>query len=329
MKVLVTGADGFLGEHLLVQLLEHGQQVTAATLSLPPKRSTLDVTDSARVDWKAADLTDQDALFRLIAAARPDHIYHLAGFASGESARRMAAEALHVNAGGTVNLFEAVSLVQREYPSFNPRILVLGSGDAYGDASRDGEPFGEDLALRPVSPYGLSKACQELAAHTYRRARGMHTLVARCFSLIGRGQQLPFVVPEFCRQAAEIAAGVREPFMEVGNLDVERDFLDVRDGVDAFRRLMDLPAPEASYNVASGRAVRIGTLLDWILEAAGVEAEIRVDPARVRPEEIRHIAGDATRLRDQTGWAPKRSIEDTVKGTYEWWLRRLEQTSVS
>ncbi|MEN8144752.1 MAG: GDP-mannose 4,6-dehydratase [Gemmatimonadota bacterium] len=329
MKILVTGADGFVGEHLLVRLLEHGHEVTAATRSLPPMRSTLEPSDSARVDWKAAELTDHDALVRLIAAARPDQIYHLAGFASGELARRQAAEALHVNAGGTVNLCEAVSLVQSEYPSFNPRILVMGSGDAYGDAAREGEPFEEGLPLRPVSPYGLSKACQELVAHTYRRVRGMRTLVARCFSLMGRGQLGPFVVPEFCRQAAEIAAGAREPFMQVGNLDVERDFLDVRDGVDAFCQLMDLPDPEATYNVASGQPVRIGTLLDWILEAAGVEAEIRVDPDRVRPAEVQRITGDATRLRDQTGWAPRRSIEDTVKETYEWWSRRLEQMTVS
>ena len=164
-------------------------------------------------------------------------------------------------------------------------------------------------------------------AHTYRRARGIQTVVARCFSLIGRGQLGPFVVPEFCRQAAGIAAGTREPSMQVGNLDVERDFLDVRDGVDAFCRLMDLPDPDASYNVASGRPVRIGTLLDWILEAAGVDADIEVDPARVRPAEVRRIMGDATQLRDQTGWAPTRSIEDTVKETYEWWARRLEDNS--
>lgn len=324
MKILVTGADGFVGEHLLVRLLEHGHEVIASTRSLPPTRSTLEPSDIARLDWKAADLTDHDALFRLVAAARPDQIYHLAGFASGELARQMSAEALRVNAGGTVNLCEAVSLVQSEYPDFNPRILVMGSGDAYGDAARQGEPFVEDLPLRPVSPYGLSKACQELAAHTYRRARGMQTLVARCFALVGRGQLGPFVVPEFCRQAAEIAAGAREPLMQVGNLDVERDFLDVRDGVEAFCRLMDLPDPDPSYNVASGQPVRIGTLLDWILEAAGVEAEIQVDPARVRPAEVQRSTGDATRLRDQTGWAPKRSIEDTVKDAYEWWLRRLK-----
>ncbi len=324
MKVLVTGADGFVGEHLLEALLDRGREVAGSTLRLPPVRDTLTPAQVASVDWKAADVRDHDALFRLIAAVRPEQIYHLAGFSSGALAREQAAEALTVNAGGTVNLCEAVLAVREEFPGFDPRILVMGSGDSYGDAARDGVPLSEELPLRPVSPYGLSKAAQELAAHTYRRARGLHLLVMRGFNLVGPGQGPHFVVPDFCNQVAEIAAGRSETgVVRVGNLDVERDFTDVRDGVQAFCAVMDLPQPAAAYNLASGNPVPIRRILEWILDEAGIEAEIQVDPARVRRGEIRRIEGDAARLRTETGWTPGRVIEDSVREVYRWTARRM------
>ncbi len=316
MKSLVTGADGFVGEHLLTELLETEESVAASSLTLPPTRSTLSPDQMAAVEWKAADVRDHDALFRVLAAVQPDRIYHLAGFSSGALAREQADAAMRVNAGGTVNLCEAVLSVREEFPDFDPIVLVMGSGDSYGDAGEPGEPLGEDLMLRPVTVYGLSKACQELAAHTYRRARHVRTVVARGFNLIGPGQQEHFVVPNFCQQVAKIAAGEREPRLEVGNLDVERDFTDVRDGVTAFRRILELERPEAAYNVCSGRALAIRRILDWILDEAGVEVDVVVDPSRVRNEEPARVVGDPTRLRHATGWRPEREIEATVREVY-------------
>lgn len=316
MKTLVTGADGFVGEHLLNRLLGRGEDVAASAMKLPPTRSTLSPSQMTAVDWKAADVRDHDALFRVLAAVRPERIYHLAGFSSGALARQQSEEALRVNAGGTVNLCEAVRAVREEFPEFDPRILVTGSGEAYGDAGAAGEPLTEDLVLRPVSPYGLSKACQELAAHTYRRAHGVRCVVTRGFHLIGPGQQRHFVVPDFCCQVARIAAGEAEPRIRVGNLDVERDFTDVRDAVGAFCRIMDLDAPQATYNVCSGRTVSIRTILDWILDEAGVEVEIVVEPERVREEELDRVVGDPARLRGDTGWRPETKVEETVREVY-------------
>ena len=315
-RTLVTGADGFVGEHLLTRLLDQEGQLSASALTLPPTRSTLSPAQMAAVDWKAADVRDHDALFRVLAAAQPDRIYHLAGFASGALARQQAEEALRVNAGGTVNLCEAVLSVREEFPDFDPRVLVMGSGDAYGDAGSPGEPLAEDLSLRPVNVYGLSKACQEMAAHTYRRSDGVRTLVARGFNLVGPGQQPHFVVPDFCRQVAAIARGDHPPRMQVGNLDVERDFTDVRDGVRAFTRLMELDDPDAAYNVCSGRSITIRQILDWILDEAGVEVELEVDEARVREDEIGRRVGDPGRLREATGWEPRHDVEETVREVY-------------
>jgi GDP-4-dehydro-6-deoxy-D-mannose reductase len=326
MKALVTGADGFVGEYLVAELLDHGFSVAASVLDLPPARSTLTPEQIASVDWKAADVRDRDALVRLVAAAMPERIYHLAGFASGAMARQFASDAVHINVGGTVNLCEAVVSVREHEPDFDPRILVMGSCDAYGDAARDGVPLSEEMSLRPVSAYGLSKAGQELAAHTYRRAHGLRMLVVRGFNLVGPGQEPPFVVPEFAAQVARISLGESEPLVRVGNLDVERDFTDVRDGVRALRLLMELDAPGAAYNVASGRTIRIGTILDWIVDEAGVEVEIEVVPGRVRREELAMVAGDTTRVREDTGWTPRRDVEESVRETYRWSRARFGGT---
>ncbi len=322
MKVLVTGADGFVGEHLVAELLASGYSVTGSTLSLPPVRDTLTPEEASSVDWKAADVRDHDALVRLISATRPERVYHLAGFASGALARENAAVSLNVNAGGTVNLFEAVMSVRDVDPEFNPRILVMGSGDSYGDAARDGVPLSEKLPLRPVSPYGLSKAAQELAAHTYRRAHGLRILVTRSFNLVGSGQGPNFVVPDFCSQVSEIVSGNAASEIRVGNLDVERDFTDVRDGVRALRLVMELEDPKAAYNIASGHPIGIRQILDWILDEAGVEPEIHVERARLRENEVARIQGDASRLRQDTGWVPRFSIEDSVREVYRWTARR-------
>jgi len=321
-RSLVTGADGFVGEHLLAHLLERESEVSASAVRLPPNRTVLSPSQMAAVDWKAANVEDHGALFRVLAAVQPDRIYHLAGFASGALARGQVERALRVNAGGTVNLCEAVLSVREEFPSFDPRILVMGSGDAYGDAGVPGEPLDESLDLRPVTPYGLSKACQELAAHSYRRGQGIRTVVCRGFNLIGPGQTTEFVVPDFCCQVAEIASGAREPRMEVGNLDVERDFTDVRDGVRAFTRIMELDEPEAAYNVCSGDAVPIRRMLEWILDEAGVEPEIVVSADKVREEEVRRIVGDRRRLERDTGWTPARSVESTVREVYRRFAER-------
>lgn len=318
MGVLVTGADGFVGQHLVTRLLEEGREVSAAALTLPPSRTILSPSQMASVDWKAADVREQDALFRLVAAVQPDHIYHLAGFASGGMARHRAAEAMEVNAGGTVNLCEAILSVREDFPELDPRILVMGAGDAYGDAGRPCEKLTEDLTLRPMTAYGMSKAAQEIVAHTYRRAHGVDTVVARGFNLVGPGQETAFVVPDFCQQAAEIAAGEAEPVLHVGNLGAVRDFTDVRDGVEAFRLLVEAESPDGAYNVCSGVGRRVGTLLDWILDEAGIDPEVVVDSERLRGDEVDRIVGDAGRLRELTGWTPGRDVEETVREVYRW-----------
>lgn len=318
MKALVTGGDGFVGEHLVAHLLEAGDRVTASCLSLPPNRATLSPEKAAEVEWKVADVLDPDALYRVVAAVRPDLVYHLAGFASGGASRGRPETSLRVNAGGTLNLLEAVLRARSDFPGLDPLVLVMGSGHAYGASARGEDRISETAPLRPESAYALSKACQEMTADAYRRGRGVRAVTLRAFNLIGPGQKPGFVLPDFCTQVAAIAAGKTDPVLEVGNLDVERDFTDVRDAVAAFRVLAGLERPEPTYNVCSGEGTVIGTVLDWILDEAAVDAEVLVAPERVREGEISRLVGDPRRLREGTGWASVRSVEETVRKTYRW-----------
>ena len=300
MKVLVTGGDGFVGQHLLSRLLEEGAEVVATMFGSEPARGTLSPAERDRVDWTSLDVLDADAVHETVARTGPDRIIHLAGFASSSLARDRPAEALRTNVEGTLNVVESAADAGEAAP-----VVVAGSADAYGPGDPPGEPIGETACLRPVSHYGVSKAAQEMVARAAGDARGVDVRIARLFPLVGPGQGEAFVVPSFCRQAASIARGEAEPVLRVGNLDVERDFTDVRDGVRAIVRLAE-PArtPHRAYNVCSGVGLRIRVLLDWILEAAGIEARIEADAGRVRAGEPRRIVGSAARqgVRDAYAW---------------------------
>jgi GDP-4-dehydro-6-deoxy-D-mannose reductase len=316
MRAAVSGGDGFIGQHLISWLLASGDEVSASTLEPGPDLRTLTPREAEAVDWRTANVLDADALSRLVRDLRPDCLYHLAGFSSGARAREAPAEALRVNAGGTLNLLEAVIDARRADPSFDPTILLVSSADAYGPPPDPTAPFREEDPLRPATSYGVSKAAMEMVAHAYRAASSLRIIVVRLFPLLGPGQGSDFVLPSVCLQVARIAAGAVEPVLHTGNLYIERDFTDVCDGVRGLRLLAEPGTAEMTYNLCSGQTLPIGRLVEWVLEEAGVEVELRPDPERLRPEEPLWVCGDPERLEKATGWAPKRSLRAAVRDTY-------------
>ena len=318
MRALVSGGDGFVGQHLISWLLAQGDEVTASTLESEPDLRTLSASEAHRVEWRTADVRDAGSMAAILLDIHPECIYHLAGYASGVRAREHPAQAFRVNAEGTLNLLEAVVTVRGDDPSFDPTILVMSSADVYGEPGNPEVPLSEDDPVRPVTHYGVSKAAAEVVADAYRRGSDLRIIVARAFPLVGPGQAGVFVLPSLCRQAAEIRKGKVEPVLHVGNLAVERDFTDVRDGVRALRLLAECPAADATYNLCSGRALTIAQMVEWVLEEAGVTAEVRADSSRVRPGEPVRVVGVASRLEADTGWLPTSDIRSTVRDTYQW-----------
>jgi GDP-4-dehydro-6-deoxy-D-mannose reductase len=296
VRVLVTGSRGFVGAHLVPQLEERGFQ------PLETDRDDLDVSDP-------------EALAAALARERPDAIVHLAALSSVGAARSDPRLAFRVNYAGARNLLAAAA---RHVP--RARVLLVGSGEAYGPLAAQAAPFDEGSSLRPASVYGLGKAAADLLGAAWS-ARGLDVVRVRAFNHTGPGQSEDFVLASFAHQLCEIEKNQREQVLRTGNLESIRDFLDVRDVVEAYAALLDRRVPAGVYNVASGTGQRIGALLERLMEIAGVRAEIRVDPLRLRPPD--RSIGDARRLRAATGWAPRIAIERTLASLVDDWRRRV------
>jgi GDP-4-dehydro-6-deoxy-D-mannose reductase len=258
----------------------------------------------------ALDLADAQNLADVVAVARPDAIVHLAGQAFVPAANDDPIGTYDINALGTARLLEAV---RAHAP--RARVVVAGSADVYGIQPRAAYPLRESVAPNPVNPYAASKVAAEAfalaAAHTY----GLDVVVTRAFNHIGPGQNARFVVASFAKQLAAIDAG-GSPILSVGNLDAQRDFLDVRDVADAYVALAEGRAPGGVYNVARGEAVAIKEILRRLITIARVPVEVREDPGRMRPADVPLILGDAAKLREATGWAPQIALDRSLREIY-------------
>jgi GDP-4-dehydro-6-deoxy-D-mannose reductase len=308
VKVLVTGADGFVGRHLVQRLIETGHEVTAAS------RPSVSPESWLRDQWRQAvrvvpfELTDS-ASVRAAIGNPLDAVVHLAAVASVREARDDPGKAWVVNAAGTARLVNALLSI-RDVPEQDPVVLIVSSAEVYGKG--DHLPRTEHDPLRPQSPYAASKVGAEVAALEAWRRAGLRVLIARPFTHTGPGQRPPYVVPSFVERllAAKAGSSNRIP---TGNLEPVRDLLDVRDVVEAYLGLLAAGLPGETYNIARGEGITLGELFRRVAALLGVEAEPVSDPALVRPEDIPHLVGDATKLRRATGWSPTITLEQTVR----------------
>lgn len=316
--VVVTGAAGFAGSHL-IELLEeeirlkpdpHATQVVAW---LRPDTEPL-VTGS-RIIWHAVELQDRDAVAGALAAFKPAEIYHLAGVPHvGESWGHIH-ETFAGNVLGTHYLFDGLRRNQ-----LKPRVLITSTAFVYAPRDR---AITEDDEVRPNSPYGTSKLAQEMVAQRASQDDGIPALIARSFNHVGPRQAPSFVASSIAKQIAEIEAGRRPARLEMGNLDSQRDIMDVRDTVRAYRAMMASATPGIPYNVCSGNAVPIRTLVDAMRANARVPIAIAQDPSRFRPNDTPLVLGDHGRLTRDTGWSPQIPIDQTVRDLLAYWRETI------
>ena len=304
--VLVTGASGFAGSHL-VQLLSTSHAVVGWARSAPPAEI------AALAKWQSVDLLDRDAVTAAVHELNPSAIFHCAGLPQVAESWADTAAPLAVNVLGTHRLLEAVRLLGSAC-----RILVTGSAHVYAPSSA---PIAEDETLRPASPYALSKLAQEQLALMAAAEDGLQVIVTRSFNHTGPRQKPSFVAPSIARQIAAIERGEMDPVIRVGNLEAQRDLLDVRDAVRAYAALIDAGTPGTVYNVASGVGRPVRAVLDALVSRARVPIRIETDSARMRANDIPILIGDASRLRDATGWEPKISFDQMLDDLLAYWRR--------
>lgn len=295
-RILVTGSDGFVGSMVLQMLREDPELAGWQPVPLPA----------------AFDLLDEQATRTLTRDSRPVAVLHLAAQSSVTAAFEDPAQTLRVNVLGTLNLLAALRA-----EAFAGPLLYVSSGDVYGHVPDSHLPVDETFLPEPRNPYAVSKLAAEALCHQWALTERMRIVIARPFNHIGPGQADRFVVPALARQIAAVRRRVAPPIIDVGDIDVTRDFTDVRDVVRAYFLLLRHGVAGERYNVASGIERKVACILDELIELAGVKVEIRRDPARLRAAEQRRAAGNPGKLKRTTGWRPQVALRDSLAAVLE------------
>lgn len=287
MRALVTGANGFVGTHLIAHLLECNDSVVS--------------TDRA-ID--GTDILDGGAIAKVIANTKPEIIYHLAGQSDVAASWTNPAATLRINAEGTMNVCEAASAANVS------RVIVVTSAEIYGLVPPQNLPINEEHPFNPANPYAVSKAAAEMVA-IYWANQGLGVIRARAFNHLGPGQSERFIASAIAGRIVRAQAN-GQPSIRVGNLEARRDFTDVRDVVRAYRNLAENGDLGEAYNVCSGIDLSIAELVELIFEVCGKQLELIPDPALQRPSDLAVLRGDNSKLRTHTGWAPNTPITKTI-----------------
>lgn len=329
VRILITGATGFVGGYLAEEcqrrypgaaLFGLGHQI--ATAGERHAREQGSSPASVGITTVEADITDAQQVRQVAAEVRPDLIFHLAGQASVATSWSDPASTLAVNAGGAVNLFEALRA-----ENLAPRVVLAGSSEQYGSMSAAENPISENTLFRPTNPYAVSKAAQDLYGYQYAIARQLPILRARSFNSFGPRQSTAFVVANFARQIALIEAGTVEPVLLVGNLTPQRDFLPVQDTVRAYLAIAERGRACEAYNIGSGQGREIKAVLQALVRLARVDITIRQDATRYRPVDVPVLVADTTKLRRETGWEPTCDFATALEATLDYWRHEVQSES--
>ena len=317
MRILVTGITGFAGGHLAEALLARGAvELFGFSRRADWPRECRHL--AGRVRLRGVDLSNAADVEAALREVQPDQVYHLAGYAHVGKSLDEPEAAWTGNLSATRRLYDAILRC-----GARPRILYVGSGMIYGDAE---QAHDERAELRPASPYAASKAAADLASFQYARSAGLDIVRARPFNHIGPRQSPQFAVANFARQIAAIEQGRQPPILETGNLATQRDLTDVRDIVHAYLLLMERGQTGEAYNVGSGDLYLMQDVLDRLLAQSEVKVEVRPSAGLVRATETKAARADARRLRRETGWAPRFTLDQTLADILAYW-RSLDASS--
>jgi GDP-4-dehydro-6-deoxy-D-mannose reductase len=308
MRALVTGISGFVGGSLTKSLVSNCWDVFGFD-----HRETNDGSGNVYI----GSMQDQAALAEVITKSQPDVVFHLAGVIKSKSLK----DYYNTHILGTLALFEA--LLETGY---KPRVIITSSSAVYGSGLGK-RPISEHFALRPITDYGISKLAQEMVARRFFLAYGFPIIIVRTFNLIGPGQSPELACSAFARQIAIDESSPHAKPIKTGNLNTERDFVDVRDAVRAYELLAQKGVPGATYNVCSGRSVSIKACLDLLLTMASKPLTAELDSTRIQKNDVPLQVGSAKLIEQTVGWQPKISLEDSLLDLLNDWRKRIRSTT--
>jgi GDP-4-dehydro-6-deoxy-D-mannose reductase len=317
MRALITGADGFVGQWLVRKLLDESLAVTGIIRGEAPALTTLEPALAARVEWRRCDLADAQTLRSLVRETKPDAVFHLAAQSSVPESQRDPVTTIETNVLGTVRLLDAV-----HKDAAYAAVVIVGSSDAYGTVKEAELPLSEDAPLRPNNSYAASKAGAELIALQFARSGLVRAVATRSFNHTGPGQSTTFAVSSFAKQIASVKRGESQEIV-VGDLSPRRDICDVRDVAAAYVRLARSGKVGQVYNVCSGRDFSMREVVDELARIAGVDVQIRSDPALLRPVDTPRLRGDPKRIAMDTGWHASIPLTTTLSDLLEFHTREL------
>jgi GDP-4-dehydro-6-deoxy-D-mannose reductase len=305
-RVLITGGSGFVGQWLSKHLLARGAMVYAGGLEGRPSSGALSASERDAVHWITLDMASADSVARAVAESAPEDVVHLAGIAYPPEANATPAHTYDVNALGAARLLYALEPGKGS----TLRMLIVGTAEQYGAHSRAECPLPETAALLPLTPYGGSKAAQELISLQIARGTGLHVVCTRSFNHSGPGHAESYLLPSLVRRARKLPR--RGGSLAMGNLTPVRDYLHVADVVRAYVLLLERGVAGEIYNVSSGHGVTIRELAERVLQRLGVSATIVEDPTLVRPSDVPILVGDSSKLELATGWRPELDINNLI-----------------
>lgn len=313
-KILITGASGFVGSHLVNLLIQNGEKNIIGTYFSADSLLNLG-ENKDKIEAIKVNLTDPREVSDLIAKIKPDVLYHLAAFTSPQDSFDSPNETVINNISCQINILEEI----KKNDLKNTKILIVSSAEVYGLVEKKDLPIDENTPFNPTNPYAVSKLAQDYLGRQYFLAHDLKIIRVRPFNHVGPGQSPNFVVSAFAKKIVEIEKGKREPVLPTGNLNSKRDFTDVRDTIRAYTLLMEKGQDGEVYNIGSGVSHKISEILDMLLSYSKTEIKIESDKTLLRPIDNPELVCNYSKLKDLTGWTPTIPIEKTLRDTLDYW----------
>jgi GDP-4-dehydro-6-deoxy-D-mannose reductase len=316
MRAFVTGINGFAGSYLAEALVEAGHSVGGTTLTGTSLEPISHIRE--KLQLFALDLTDRNAFNPVLSSFNPDWLFHLAGESSAKASFTDPIKTFNINVMGGLNVLEAVKTLAPK-----TKILLVTSGDIYGEALLTDKLTDEEVKPIPNSPYGVSKAALDMLGRIYAGSFGLDIIIARPFSHIGPRQQDVFFIPTVARQIAEIKRGKGDHSLRLGELNIFRDFTDVRDVVRAYILLAEKGRKGEAYNICSGKQYLLKELVETMIGLSQKKIAVMLDPERVRRADLSRMKPDNGKIMRETGWRPTIDIKRSLSDVFEYWMKKF------